>query len=88
MYYSLYASSWVNSELSCFYEKNNCLVINQLDCIQSYNDDLASFSFFYERSKIIGINRDFIQKSNSGFIKSNRNKTTLWFNINLILRLN
>ena len=46
MYYSLYASSWVNSELSCFYEKNNCLVINQLDCIQIYNDDLSSIPFF------------------------------------------
>ena len=62
MYYSLYASSWVNSELSYFYEKHNCLVINQLDCIQSHNDDLASFSFFNEPSKIIRINQDFIQK--------------------------
>ena len=68
MNYSLYAGSWVNSELSCFYEKNNCLVINQLNCIQSYNYDLASFSFFNEPSKIIGINRDFIQKLNPGFI--------------------
>ena len=72
MYYSLY-TSWVNSELSCFYDKNNCLIINLLDCIQSYND-LTSFSFFNEPSKIIGINRDFIQKSNPEFIKSNRQK--------------
>ena len=72
MYFSVYASSWVNIELSCFYKKNNCLVINQLDSFQSYNDGLASFSFFNEPSKIIGINRDFIQKSNPGFIESNR----------------
>ena len=30
-----------------------------------------AFHFFNEPSKIIGINRDFIQKSNPGFIKSN-----------------
>ena len=61
-----------------FYEKNNCLVINQLDCIQSYNDGLVSFSFFNEPSKIIEINRDFIQNSNPGFIKLNRQKNTTY----------
>ena len=79
--------------MGCFYEKNNCLVINQLDFIQSYNDDLASFSFFNEPSKIIGINRDFIQKSNPGFIKLNNQKTLLidsvktWFLDSISLRV-
>ena len=78
MYCSLYASSWVNSELSWFYEKSNTLVINQHDCILSNNDDLASFTFFFnEPSKIIGINQDFIKNSNPGFIKSNRQNKLL-----------
>ena len=92
MYYSLYASSWVNSELSCFYEKNNCLVINQLNCIQIYNDDLSSILFFLmNQVKLLESIDILIQKSNPGFIKSNRQKKLLidsaktWFLDSIIL---